>query len=65
MRKVNQEALGSDIYALIRKARMSEYDRQLAINAMRQAEAIVDAMFWVEEKVAAIGTYFLKPSVKH
>jgi hypothetical protein len=32
---------------------------------MRIAEAFADAILWVKEKVAAIGTYFLKPSMKH
>ena len=65
MRKVNQNAVGSDVYALIQRARMSELDRQVAVDAMRIAEAFADAMLWVKEKVAAIGTCFLKPSVKH
>lgn len=65
MRKSKQTAVGSDIYALIREARMSELDRQVAIHAMRQAEAFVKAVVWVKEKVAALGNYFLKPSLKH
>ena len=65
MRKVNQSAVGSDIYALIRRAQMSDLDRQVAIDAVRIAEAFADAVLWVKEKVAAIGTYFLKPSIKH
>ena len=65
MRKVNQTAGGADIYALIQRAQMSDLDRQVAIDAMRIAEAFADAILWVKEKVAAIGTYFLKPSVKH
>ena len=65
MRKVNQMAGGSDIYALIRKARMSDRERQVATDALRVAEAFADTLFWVKEKVAALGTYFLKPSMKH
>jgi hypothetical protein len=65
MRKVNQTAVGSDVYALIRRARMSDLDRQVAIEAIRIAEAFSDAVLWVKVKVAAIGTCFLKPSVKH
>lgn len=44
---------------------MSEFDRQVAIKAMRDAEAIADAMVWVKEKVAALGNCLLKPSLKH
>ena len=65
MRKVNQSAVGSDIYAVIRRAQMSDLDRQIAIDALRVAEAFVDAVLWVKEKVAAIGACFLKPSMKH
>ena len=65
MRKVNQTTVGSDVYALIRKAQMSDRDREVAINAMRVAGAFVDAVLWVKEKVAAIGIFFLKPSMKH
>lgn len=65
MRKSKQRHIGSDIYALIREARMSEFDRQLAINAMRQAEVIADAIVWVKEKVAVLGNFLLKPSLKH
>ena len=56
---------GSDIYALIQRAQMSELDRQVAMDAMRIAEAFAEAVLWVKEKLAALGTYFLKPSVKH
>jgi hypothetical protein len=65
MRKVNQIKAGSDIYALIQKAQMSDLDRQIAIDAMRVAEAFADAVLWLKEKVSALATYFLKPSVKH
>ncbi|MGH8662263.1 MAG: hypothetical protein ACREUB_10955 [Burkholderiales bacterium] len=44
---------------------MSDVDRQKAIDAMLKAEAFASALFWVREKVAAIGTWFLKPSLKH
>ena len=65
MRKVNQRSAGSDIYALIQRARMNDFDRQIAINAAGIGEAFAEAVLWVKEKVAAIGTCFLKPSVKH
>ena len=65
MRKVNRFKAGSDFYALIHRAHMSDLDRQKAINAVRVAEGFTDAVFWVKEKVSALGTWFLKPSVKH
>jgi hypothetical protein len=65
MRKVKHTGFGPDVYALIQKAQMSEFERQRAINAMQMAEGFANALLWVREKVAAMGTWFLKPSVKH
>ena len=65
MRKANERVLDSGIYARIRDARMNESDRRLALNTLRSAELIVDAIVWAQEKVAALGHYFLKPSLKH
>ena len=65
MRKVTQKTIGPDLHALIEKAHLSDRDRQIATDAMRVAEGFADAVLWVKEKVAAIGTWFLKPSVKH
>ena len=65
MRKANERVRDSGFYARIREARMSESDRQYALNTMRTAERIVDAILWVKEKTAGFGTYFLKPSMKH
>ena len=64
MRKVKQTTLGSDIYARIGELPMNEADRQAALNALRQSEAIAEAMLWAKNKVAAVGTFFLKPSLK-
>jgi hypothetical protein len=44
---------------------MSELDRQRALEAMRVAEGFANAMVWAREKLAAVGTWFLKPSMKH
>jgi hypothetical protein len=65
MRKVKHTGFGPDVYALIQKAQMSEFERQRAVNAMQMAEGFANALLWVREKVAAMGTWFLKPSVKH
>ena len=65
MRKVTQKTIGPDLHVLIEKARLSDRDRQIATDAMRVAEGFADAVLWVKEKVAAIGTWFLRPSVKH
>jgi len=65
MSKVYQKTMGSDVYALLQRAQMSEPDRKAAINALHIAEAFADAVLWVREKISGLGTYFLKPSVKH
>jgi hypothetical protein len=44
---------------------MSDLERQKAMDAMRMAEGFANALMWAREKVAAMGTWFLKPSVKH
>ena len=65
MSKVKQMNTGSGIYRRIQEAQMSEIERHTALRAMRQAEAMVELLFWAKEKLTAVGTYFLKPSLKH
>jgi hypothetical protein len=57
--------MASDIYVLIQRAQMSDRERQVAFDAVRIAEAFARAILWVKEKAAGLGTYFLKPSMKH
>jgi hypothetical protein len=45
--------------------RMSEHERQRAAYALRDAEAIVDAIVWVKEKIASFGALLLRPGLKH
>jgi len=57
---------GSVIYDKINTVRMSEQERQVAINAMHNADAIVDTMLWLSQKIEQLGAaLFLKPSIKH
>ncbi len=56
----------SAIYARIQAARMSERERQIALNAMRNADLIVDGIIWVVKKIEHLADHlFLKPSLKH
>jgi len=58
--------IGSTIYDKIQAARMSERERQIALNAMRNADGIVDAIVWAVKKIEHLGErLFLKPSLKH
>ena len=61
--------IGSTIYERIDTIRMSDAERQVAINAMRDADLLVDAFVWVSKKTEQLTErlfrFFLKPSLKH
>lgn len=66
MRNDMEIKIGSTVYDRINASRMSEAERLVAINAMRDAELIVDAILWVTKKIEQLGArLFLKPSPKH
>lgn len=66
MRKSLEIRNDSTVYDRLNTIRMSEAERQIAINAMRNAELLVDACVWVSKKVEQIvERLFLKPSLKH
>lgn len=65
MSKVYQKGYPTDVYASIRATRMSEAERLAAVKAMQDAEAIAEALIWVRDKFAALGNFFLHPSLKH
>ena len=57
---------GSVIYDKINTARMSEIERQAAVHAMHDADAIVDALLWITHKAEQLGAFlFMKPGIKH
>jgi hypothetical protein len=57
---------GSVVYDKINTVRMSAGERQVAINAMRDADTLVDAIVWITRKVEQLGAFlFLKPGIKH
>lgn len=58
--------IGSTVYGKIQTARMSERERQEALHAMRNAEAIIESVLWIVRKIEHAGErLFLKPSLKH
>ncbi len=66
MSKHIEVKIGSTVYGKIQAARMSEQERQTAINAMRNADLIVDGILWLVRKIEHLGErLFLKPSLKH
>lgn len=57
---------GSVVYDKINTVRMSAGERQVAINAMRDADTIVDAILWITHKIEQLGAMlFMKPGIKH
>jgi len=57
---------GSVISEKINTVRMSEQERQVAINAMHDADAIVDGFVWVARKVEQLGAaLFMSPVAKN
>ena len=44
---------------------MSEHDRNRVVSLMRDAEAVADAIVWIKDKIASVGSFFLKPGFKN
>jgi len=66
MKRDTKVNAGSSIYERIEQARMTDSERQVALNALRQADLFVDAFMWIGKKIEQLGTrLFLKPSLKH
>ena len=65
MRKANVTVSNGLVEKRLAETHMNEHDRSRAMSAMRDAEAIADAIVWAKEKVASIGALFLKPGFKN
>ena len=65
MRTANRKTVASEIYSQLIEVRMSEHDRQLAPTALRDAEAIVDALLWIKARITAFGAMLPKRGFKH
>ena len=65
MGQAHRKTVNCAIYKQIAELRVSEHDRHRAEHALRGAEAIVDAVSWVKERIASLGTMLLKPGFKH
>lgn len=64
MNETIKSKIGSTIYERINTVRMSDAERVVALNAMRDAELIVDAFIWIGRKFEQLGGLFTKPSLK-
>jgi hypothetical protein len=61
-----ESKFGSVIMDRINTVQMSASERQAAINAMRDADTIVDTILWITRKIEQVGAFlFMKPSIKH
>ena len=66
MRRAFEGKISSTIFDRLAAARMSDAERQVAINAMQNAELLIDAFAWVTSKVEHLfARSFLKTSLKH
>jgi len=66
MSKEIESKIGSTIYTRIHTINMSETQRQKALNALYEADLIVDGLVWVAKKIEQLGDRsFLKPSLKN
>jgi hypothetical protein len=64
MRKANVTVSGM-LEKRLAEIKMSAHDREHALNRMRDAEAIADAIVWAREKIGSIRNLFLKPGFKN
>jgi hypothetical protein len=64
MRKANRNT-DQLINKRLAEVRISERARERASIALRDAEGIVNAIIWIREKLASLGSLLLKPGFKH
>jgi len=58
--------IGSAIYTRIQSLHISEVKRKRALDALYEANLLVDGLVWVAKKIERIGgRLFLKPALKH
>ncbi len=67
MRKLNEKPANTDICARINQASMTAGEREVALNALRNAEGLVDGVLWVVNGAKRlIARIFEKPAgLKH
>lgn len=59
----NEKVANTDLYARIKLAPMNEREREVALNALRTADAIADGMLWVANGVRRLtARVFAKPA---
>ena len=66
----NERAANTDLYARIKRAPMTALEREVALNALRNADAISDGIIWVMNVIENAVKYLsnrapLKHGFKH
>ena len=64
MRKANRKGNGL-VYRRLAETRMNTHEREQAAHALRSAEAIVDAIVWVKDRIGAVSAMLPRPGFKH
>ena len=66
MNRHSEFKIGSTIYERIEAMNMSPAERQVALNALQDAEMIADAFMWIKRKLEQLGEFLvLKPIVRN
>jgi len=66
MNSKTDSKFASVMFDRINTVQMSASERQAAISALHQADAIADALLWVTRKIEQLGALLvMKPSMKH
>lgn len=67
MNQLNEKSVNTDLYARINQASMTASDREVALNALRNAEGLVNGTLWVVNGAKRlIARIFEKPAgLKH
>jgi hypothetical protein len=65
MSKTNCKSMNCLIYRRLAEIQQSPADRQSAMYAMRDAEAIAEAVIRVKDWIASLGALILNPVFKH
>ena len=65
MRNNNCNSVNRTIYKRLAEIQLSDLDRQRATCALRDAEALADAVIWVKDRIASLGARLPRLGFKH
>ena len=53
------------VYRRLSEIELSAADQQSAMQAMRDADSIADAVIWIKDRIVSLGALVLHPVFKH